>query len=63
MTDPASNALLVPRKPAGTIQVSNPFSLGEQKLLNALMCHARSKGLAIDERHEIGLDRLYLALG
>ena len=63
MTDPASNALLVLRKPTGTIQVSNPFSLGEQKLLNALMCHAQSKGLAIGERHEIGLDRLYPALG
>lgn len=58
-----SPSLLVLRKPTGTIQLSDPFGLGERKLLNTLMYHAQTSGRPLTEEHEISVAEVQEALG
>lgn len=54
---------LVLRKPTGTIHISNPFTFGERKLFNTLICHAQTENGLSQARYDIALDDVYKALG
>lgn len=51
------------RKPTGTIQISNPFSFGERKLLNTLMCDAQTEDGLTSAEQFIPLEEVYEGLG
>ena len=51
------------RKPTATIHISNPFSFGEQKLLNMLMYNAQTLDGLSDEENSVSLEDIYFSLG
>jgi len=50
-------------KPTGTTQLSNPFNLGERKLLNTLMFNAQNIDEVTASEHDMPLDDVFDSLG
>lgn len=50
-------------KPTATIQISNPFTLYERKLLNTFMYYSQKNGSISDSEHDIPLSAVLEAVG